>query len=54
MSRGNAQKRTLVRPIVGFVRRHPVAIGELPVDLRMKIGERIADIAVEFTHTRFV
>ena len=39
-SRGHAQEFSTVRPVIGLVRRHAVAIGKLPMDVGVKVGER--------------
>jgi hypothetical protein len=54
VSGSDAKEMTSVRAVVRLVRRHPVAIGELPVDLRMKDRESGTHMAVELTHARFV
>jgi len=33
---------------------HPIAVSQLPVDLRVKVGECVTNVAVEFTYARFV
>ena len=40
--------------VVCLVSDHAVAIGELPMDLWVKVGECVANIAVELTHAGFV
>jgi hypothetical protein len=40
--------------MVCFVGRHSIAVGELPVNLRMKVGESGSKVAVEFSHTSLV
>jgi hypothetical protein len=40
VSWSDPKKRTFMRAVVRFVPCHPVAIGQLPVDLRMKVRER--------------
>jgi hypothetical protein len=37
--RRQSPERPFVRPMVRFVRRHTVAVGNLPMDLRVKIRE---------------
>ena len=54
VSRSDSKKRSLMRAVVGFVRRYPIAIGKLPVDLRMKVRECGTKIGVEFPHARLV
>jgi hypothetical protein len=51
---GHAQKRPFVGPVVRFVSRYAVAIGELPMNLRVKVGECITNATVECTHPGFV
>ena len=41
MSWRNAEKRSFMRAVIRFVCRHPVAIGQLPMDLRMKVGKSL-------------
>ena len=38
--RRHAQEFSPMRPVIGLVRRHPVAIGKLSVDVGVKVGER--------------
>ena len=46
------QESPFMCAVVGFVRRHAIAIGKLPVDLRMKVRECGTHVGVEFSHTR--
>ena len=50
----NAKKPTFMRAVVSFVSRHSIAIGKLPVDLRMEVRECGTKIGVELSHTGFV
>ena len=54
VSWSDAKKGPFVSAVVGFVRRYPIAIGKLPVDLRMKVRECGTKIGVEFPHARLV
>src|SRR5262245_65722346 len=54
VSWGDAKKRPFVCAVVRLVCRHPVAVGDLPMDMCMKVGERFTNIAVELAHTGFV
>src|SRR6185436_8038069 len=54
VSWGDAKKWPFMRAVVRLVCRHPVTIGELLVNLRMKVGECGTNIAIELTHSRFV
>src|SRR5215467_15627770 len=54
VSWGDAKKGPLVSAVVRLVRYHPVTIGKLPVDLRMKIGECGTNIRVEFSYACLV
>src|SRR5882762_8071777 len=49
-----AEEFALVRAMVGFVRRHPVPIGELPVDVRVEVRKGSAQNLVEFARAGFV
>jgi hypothetical protein len=40
--RRHAKEFSLVGPVIGFVRRHTVAIGKLPMNLGVKVGKRRA------------
>jgi hypothetical protein len=53
MGRSNAKKRALVRAVIGLVRRHPVAVCKLQVDLSsvrndLYIAEFFESIFAEF------
>jgi len=50
VSGSDPRKPSLMRAVVGFVRRHAVAIGELPVDPHMKVRKCGTNIGVEFSH----
>ena len=54
VSWGDAKKRPFVSAVVPLVRYHSVTIGELPVDLRTKVGECRTNIHVEFSYARLV
>src|SRR6476620_9854867 len=54
VSWSDAEEISFVCSVVCLVRDHPVAIGKLPMDLWVKVGKRVANIAVELTHTGFV
>src|SRR6516225_9313342 len=54
VSWSDAEKWSLVSAVVRLVRRHSVAIGKLPVDLRMKIRECSTKIRVEFSYACLV
>ena len=45
--RRHAQEFSPVRPVIGFVRRHAVAIGKLPMDVGVKVGKRSPQDFVE-------
>jgi hypothetical protein len=44
---GDAEEQPLVGAMVGLVGRDEVAVGGLPVDLGMEVGERLAQQVVE-------
>src|SRR5215468_2881827 len=50
VSWSDAEKRTFVSAAVRLVRCHSVAVGELPVDLRIKVRKCGTNIRVEFSH----
>src|SRR5215469_18919063 len=54
VSWSDAKKGPFVSAAVRLVRCHSVTIGKLPVDLRMKVGERVTNIRVEFSYARLV
>src|SRR5262245_39251933 len=54
VSWSDAKKGPFVSAVVRLVRYHSVTVGKLPVDLRMKVGERNTKIGVELSHTVFV
>ena len=54
MSWSDSKKWPLMSAVVRLVRSHSIAIGELPVDLRMEVRERNTKIGVELSHTGFV
>src|SRR5215475_15206262 len=54
MSRSDAEKRTLVCPMVGFVRRHSVSVNKLPVDFSVKIGEGLPHVCIKITYAGLV
>src|SRR5215472_7916732 len=49
-----SDSKKLMSAVVRLVRSHSIAIGELPVDLRMEVRERNTKIGVELSHTGFV
>ena len=50
----HTEELSQMSPVVGLVGRDPVAIGQLPMDLRMKVGECGTNISVEFSDSCFV
>src|SRR5215469_673939 len=54
MSWSNAKEGPSVSAVVRLVRCHSVAVGKLPVDLGMKVGECGTNIRVEFSHACLV
>src|SRR6266436_2263146 len=54
VSGSDPKKWPCMRAPVGFIRRHSIAVGKLPVDLGMKVRERGANASVEFSYTRLV
>src|SRR6266481_4735526 len=54
VSWSDAEEISFICSVVCLVRDHPVAIGKLPMDLWMKVGKCVANIAVELAHTGFV
>src|SRR6516225_1053640 len=54
MSRSDSEKRTLVCPMVGFVRRHSVSVSKLPVDFSVKIGEGLPHVCIKITYASLV
>jgi hypothetical protein len=54
VSWSNAKEMIFMRAVVRLLCRHPVTVGELPVDLRTKVRECGTNMAVELTHARFV
>src|SRR5215470_7940710 len=47
MGWSDAEERSFMRPVVGLVGNHTISIGNLPVDLRMKVGKRHAKVGIE-------
>src|SRR5262245_40918374 len=43
-----------MRAVVGLVTGDPVALCELPMDLRVKVGKGFTQVGVELPHTRLV
>src|SRR5262244_4152250 len=54
MSRSDAEKRTLVCPMVGFEGRHSVSVSKLPVDFSVKIGEGLPHVCIKITYAGLV
>src|SRR5215471_5322457 len=54
MSRSDSEKRTLVCPMVGSVRRHSVSASKLPVDFSLKIGEGLPHVCIKITYAGLV
>ena len=54
VSWSHPKERPFMRAVIRFVRRHPIAIGKLPVDLGMKVRECGTNIAVKLSHAPFV
>src|SRR6516165_7031625 len=54
VSWSDAKKGSFVSAVVRLVRCHPVTVGKLPVDLRMKVGECSTNIPVEFSYACLV
>jgi hypothetical protein len=54
VSWSDAKKVPFMCTEVCLVSDHAIAIGELPMDLWVKIGGCVANISVEFTHAGFV
>ncbi len=54
VSWSDAEKISFVCSVVCLVRDHPVAIGKLPMDLWVKVGKCVPNIAVNLAHARFV
>jgi hypothetical protein len=54
VSWGDAKKGPFVSAVVGLEGCHSVTIGKLPVDLRMKVGECVTHIRVEFSYACLV
>lgn len=54
VSWSHTKKLSFMRGVVGFVRRHAIAIGKLPVDLGMKVWKCSTNMGVEFSHAGFV
>src|SRR6266403_5610889 len=54
MGWSDAEERSFMRPGVGLVGNHTISIGQLPVDLRVKVGKCVTHIAVEFARAGFV
>jgi len=50
----DAEEMTFLRAAVGLVRRHPVTVRELPVDLRMKVRKCRTDASVELSQPGLV
>src|SRR6266699_6834386 len=50
MGRSNSEEWPIVRAVIGYVRRHAIAFRELPVNLRMKVRKRRAQVRVELRH----
>jgi hypothetical protein len=47
VGRSDAKERPFMRPVIRLISRHVFTIGKLPVDFRMEVRERSANIAVE-------
>src|SRR5260370_26644734 len=54
MGRSNSKKRALVSPMVSFVRRHTVAVRELPVDFGIKVRKCLPHVRVKLAHSGLV
>ena len=54
VSWSDPKKRPFMRAAVRFVRRHSIAVGKLPVDLRVKARECGPKISVKLSYTRLV
>ena len=54
VSWSDAKKWSFVCAVVRLVRRHSVAVGKLPVDLRVKVGKCGTNVRVEFADTCLV
>jgi len=54
VSWSDAKKRSFMRAVICLVCCHPVAIGQLPMDLRVNVGKCVANIAVELSHAHFL
>jgi hypothetical protein len=54
VSWSDAKKWPFVSAVVRLVRCHSVTVGKLPVDLRMKVGERGANVRVEISYAGLV
>ena len=54
VGRSDAKERPFMRPVIGLISRHAFPIGKLPVDFRMEVRERSANIAVELPYTLLV
>ena len=54
VSWSDAEKRVFVSAVVRLVSCNSVTVGELPVDLRMKVGEGGTNICVEFSYACLV
>ena len=52
--RRHAKEFSSVRPVIGLVRRHAVAIGNLPMDVGVKVGKRRPENLVELPRTVFI
>ena len=50
VGRGDAKERPFMRPVIGLIGRHAFPIGKLPVDFRMEVRERGANIAIELPY----
>ena len=52
--RRHAEKFSQVRPVVSLVGRHPVAIGKLPMDFGVEVGESGAEDFVQLSRAGLV
>ena len=52
--RRHAKKLSQMRPVIGLVGRHPVAIGKLPMDFGVEVGESGAEDFVQFSRAGLV
>src|SRR5262249_52127920 len=54
MSRRNSEEWAIVGAVIGFVSSHTIAIRELPMNLRMKVRKRRANVGVELADAGLV